>query len=213
MNPPGAAVRFGLMTITVLSLGVALFSYRYLIPGAPLAAPQPFANHFTKVGVLTVHAAFAATALLIGPFQFRRQLRVRRPALHRRLGTVYVACAMIAGAAGLMLAFGVNTGPVAGAGFGLLAAAWLATTANAWRFARRRDLVRHPRWMVRSFALCLAAVTLRIYLGVSQAAGMPFDAVYPAIAWLCWVPNLLIAEIGLRLWDAAPRRATSPLAR
>jgi Predicted membrane protein (DUF2306) len=48
--------------------------------------------------------------------------------------------------------------------------------------------------MIRSYALCLAAVTLRIYLPPSLMAGIPFEAVYPAIAWFCWVSNLVVAE-------------------
>ena len=48
--------------------------------------------------------------------------------------------------------------------------------------------------MVRSVALTLSAVTLRLYLGGATALGADFDAVYPAIAWLCWVPNLVLAQ-------------------
>ena len=197
MNASRGLQNFGLWTMTVLSVGVAVVSYRYLIPGAPGGAPPILANRFTHLGALTVHAAFAATALLIGPFQFRTSLRMRRPRLHRRMGTFYVICCLIAGSAGLILAAGTTAGPVASAGFGLLAAFWLATTATAWRFAHRRDFVRHSRWMVRSFALCLAAVTLRLYLGASGLAAMPYAQAYPVIAFLCWVPNLIVAEIGL----------------
>ena len=52
--------------------------------------------------------------------------------------------------------------------------------------------------MVRSFALTFAAVTLRLYLGVSGASGVPFAVAYPLIAWACWVPNLVVAELWLR---------------
>ena len=48
--------------------------------------------------------------------------------------------------------------------------------------------------MVRSYALTLAAVTLRFYLPASLANGLPFEAVYAVIAWACWVPNLIVAE-------------------
>lgn len=49
--------------------------------------------------------------------------------------------------------------------------------------------------MVRNFALTLAAVTLRIYLPASMIAGIEFEVAYPYIAWLCWVPNLVAAEL------------------
>jgi hypothetical protein len=49
--------------------------------------------------------------------------------------------------------------------------------------------------MVRNFALTFAAVTLRLWLPASVVAGVPFGLAYPAIAWLCWVPNALFAEV------------------
>ena len=52
--------------------------------------------------------------------------------------------------------------------------------------------------MVRSYALTAAAITLRLYLGVALGFRLPFTAAYPAIAWLCWTPNLVAAEILLR---------------
>ena len=48
--------------------------------------------------------------------------------------------------------------------------------------------------MLRNFALTTAAVTLRIYLPASMLAGIPFEVAYPAVAWLCWMPNLLVAS-------------------
>jgi hypothetical protein len=52
--------------------------------------------------------------------------------------------------------------------------------------------------MIRSFALTFAAVTLRIYLPLSLAAGLDYADSYPVIAWLCWVPNLLVAQLLVR---------------
>ena len=47
----------------------------------------------------------------------------------------------------------------------------------------------------RNYALTLAAVTLRIELPLLQmAGGMTFDQAYATIAWMCWIPNLVLAE-------------------
>ena len=48
--------------------------------------------------------------------------------------------------------------------------------------------------MIRSHALTLAAVTLRIYLPLELALGMSFHDAYRVVSWLCWVPNLVAAE-------------------
>jgi hypothetical protein len=37
-----------------------------------------------------------------------------------------------------------------------------------------------------------AAVTLRIYIPISQIAGLDYTDSYRVIAWLCWIPNLLV---------------------
>jgi hypothetical protein len=77
----------------------------------------------------------------------------------------------------------------------------VTSAAVAWQRARAGDYVSHRAWMIRSYALCLAAVTLRLYLPLFGLAGLPFEVAYPAIAWLCWVPNLVVAE-----WLVIPAR-------
>ena len=76
----------------------------------------------------------------------------------------------------------------------MLATLWLLATGTAYRHIRAGDRVSHRRWMIRSYALTFAAVTLRIYLPLSLAFGLPFGPAYQTIAWLCWVPNLVVAE-------------------
>ena len=48
--------------------------------------------------------------------------------------------------------------------------------------------------MVRNFALTFAAVTLRLWLPGMVVGGVPMEIAYPIVAWLCWVPNLIVAE-------------------
>jgi uncharacterized membrane protein len=196
--------------VLLLSLAIGLASLRYALPGSPAAPPQIVANAFTRYGALAVHIACATTALLIGPLQFLPRLRARLPRWHRIAGRTYVASCLAGGAAGLLLALGTTAGPVATAGFGLLAVSWMFCTANAWRFARARDFERHPRWMIRSFALTFAAVTLRAYLPISGLLHLDFAASYVAISFLCWIPNLAIAE--LYLARRGSLRAIPPIA-
>jgi hypothetical protein len=51
--------------------------------------------------------------------------------------------------------------------------------------------------MVRSWALTLAAVTLRIYLPMVMIFDLPFLPWYRAISFLAWAPNLMLAELWL----------------
>lgn len=196
---------------TVLSIAVALFSYRYAVGIGPLAdgvTDNAFANPW-----LAVHAATAATALLIGSFQFLPRLRARWPVHHRWAGRIYVFSCLLGGISGQFLAWGTTAGPVATAGFGLVSVAWLWTTTRAFQLALQRDFVRHRQWMIRSWSLTLAAVTLRIQLGAAGALDIPFELAYPAISFLSWVPNLIVAELYLmRERRKSPGRGRAPAA-
>ena len=82
-------------------------------------------------------------------------------------------------------------------GFSLLAILWLGTAALAYRSIRHGDVPAHRRWMLLNVALTFAAVTLRLYLGLFFAIGVPFELFYPWVSWLCWVPNLLLMAVYL----------------
>jgi hypothetical protein len=59
--------------------------------------------------------------------------------------------------------------------------------------------------MIRNFSLTLAAVTLRQYLPFALfVLHWPFLRAYVPISWLCWVPNLILAELIIRRrWSIA----------
>ena len=101
---------------------------------------------------------------------------------------------LISGVAGLYLAFFATGGLLASLGFGGLALSWLFSTTKAFLLIREKKINEHEDWMTRSYALTFAAVTLRIWLPLSQILQLPFIPAYIAISWLCWVPNLMVAE-------------------
>lgn len=181
--------------VFLLSVGVTLyglFAYLALEPGATVhpALKEAFAAHPIRI---LVHVVCSAVALGVGPLQFFPALRAR-PRLHRALGYIYATAVLGGGLSGFATAFIAYGGLVSRVGFGLLAVLWLGTTVAAVQAARRLDFAGHEEWALRSFGLTFAAVTLRIYLGVFLATGVAFEQFYPVLAWLCWVPNLLVVE-------------------
>jgi uncharacterized membrane protein len=191
----------------VSSVLIALVSYRYLVPAIP--APTQLTSNPMAHPWLWVHAALAATALITGPWQFIPGLRARRPQIHRWTGRVYIFCCLVGGVAGLLLASGSTAGPIARAGFGLLAVVWLFVNTNGLRLAMTGRYAEHRQWMIRSFALTFGAVTLRVYMPVAQVGGIDPLMAYRAIAWLAWVPNLMLAELYLRSLPARRRAAVA----
>lgn len=202
---PIALTRSAKALAALLALLVGLVSLRYLLPEVPGAAPNVIANRFADIA-LVFHAGFGATALILGPLQFVRRKDGRRALWHRVTGALYMACCLLSAPAGLVMALGVTTGPIAGAGFGLLAVVWFWTTAMGLRAVLTGRYAEHGRWMVRSYELTFAAVTLRLYMPLANFLPVDGEDAYCAIAWLCWIPNLLAAELWL---SSRPRAAAA----
>jgi uncharacterized membrane protein len=172
----------------------AIVAYATL-PLGSLLNPQMQATYVAHSIGIYGHIVGAAVALLLGPFQFSTRLRGARPNVHRWTGRVYLGFGVLCGGVfGLYMAQFAYGGAIARAGFATLALCWLYSGARAYLAIRRGAIQKHRKWMVRNFALTFAAVTLRIYLPLSYVTGIDFDIAYPAIAWLAWVPNLLVAE-------------------
>ena len=144
-----------------------------------------------------VHVYSSLLALLAGFTQFSKKLLKQRPKLHRALGYTYVInVLMITGPAGLLMSFYANGGISSRIAFVLLSSLWISTTALALYKAIKKDFRAHRFFMIRSFALTLSAVTLRIWkvLLANYTELPPMDR-YRIIAWLGWTLNLLVAEL------------------
>jgi uncharacterized membrane protein len=203
------AARWRVMTV----LAFLIAGYAVVLIVVPNARPPFVRDRIASVPLaLFGHLAASAVALCVGPFQFDASLRARRPRLHRWIGRIYLGGILVGGVSGLILARISQGGMVAHAGFACLAVAWLLTGVMAYRRILAGDTVRHRRWMIRNYALTFAAVTLRIYLPVSLLAGIPFALAYPAISWLCWVPNLVVVETYVRHVEGATTRSLPPTA-
>lgn len=170
-------------------IGVAAYSTRYFFL-------RPDDPHFSRyILPLRLHIAGGLGALLTGPWQFSRKLRARAISLHRWLGRFYLIEVGLGSLAGLAMAFVSEEGMPTHLGFGALAVFWFFTGMQAYRKIRRGDIEGHRQWMIRNFALTFAAVTLRNWMPLMLfALHWPFRPTYIIVSWLCWMPNLLIAE-------------------
>ena len=142
-----------------------------------------------------IHITFGGIALLIGWTQFSNNLRNRYLNTHPMIGKIYVGSVMLSSLAGLYIALFASGGITSTLGFGSLAVVWFFAVLMAYTSILKRDIKQHENWMIRNYALTFAAVTLRIYLPLSQMMHIDFIAAYRVISWICWVPNLIIAEI------------------
>lgn len=153
-------------------------------------------NFQTHALAIYTHIFASVLALLLGPLQFSARLRQRQRQLHRWMGRAYLGIGVLfGGLGGLYMAQFANGGAATKLGFASLALASLYTGFKAYQSIRHGDVEQHRAYMVRNFSLILAAVSLRVYLPLSMMAGVDFSIAYAVIAWMCWVPNLLLAEL------------------
>lgn len=115
---------------------------------------------------------------------------------HRNIGKVYIFLILILAApSGIYMGFFANGSFLSKISFVILGSLWWFTTYKAYQSARKKRFKEHKQWMWRSFALTLSALTLRIWkvIIVYLFHPNPMD-VYQIIAWLGWIPNILLIE-------------------
>lgn len=181
------------------ALLIALLSFRYFILSPEVAAGPPLAKRFAQyITPLLFHAGGGILALSLGPWGFWSAFRNKYLHLHRWMGRIYLSSVLVGGVAGLYLAATAFGGLPTRIGFGMLGALWLTTGTMAFLKIRQGKVQVHREWMIRNYALTFSAVMLRLWLPLFFVWGYEFPEAYIAVAWLCWVPNLLVAEIIIR---------------
>jgi hypothetical protein len=146
------------------------------------------------------HITSSLWVMVSGALQFMPFLLQRYPSLHRKLGKLYVlSILLLAAPSGLILAFFANGGLPAKVGFTLQCFIWWLTTYAAFREAVAKQWLGHVEWMMRSFAVTLAAMSLRLesYAMYYFLHTKPVET-YLTVTWLSWTGNLLVTEILIR---------------
>lgn len=189
-----------LVTVSIAVVSVLRY-FTSLIPAPPPIIENAFASPF-----LVLHVFGGVVALLLGPLQLTSAVRTRWPAFHRSTGRLYIAACAIGAPSGLILALGTTAGPVAGAGFVILALLWPLFTWLGVRAAMERRFDQHRAWMLRSYAMTAAAITLRLMLPAAGMLGFGFYEAYSVIAWISWITNLLLVEFIIRRKAPSARR-------
>lgn len=165
--PPVPAIRQrkaspGWWVLLLGAVAIAAHGISLHFRGIDAFALQLLASFYERPWAIWLHMVFGSVALITGALNFRHAIRHRWPAAHRKLGELYVLSCLVTGGAGAWLAVFAYGGLANRLGFAGLALATLTTTAMAYRHARGRRFPAHRAWMIRSYAMIFAAVTLRV---------------------------------------------------
>jgi len=143
-----------------------------------------------------IHVYTAIFVLLTGFFQFSAYILRKYPFIHRSTGKFYVVTILFLSApSGLFIGLFANGGFYSKISFVTLSVLWFYFTLKGFLFIKDKNIVQHKAFMLRSFALTFSAITLRFWkvILVYLFQPSPMD-LYQIIAWLGWIPNLLIVE-------------------
>jgi uncharacterized membrane protein len=157
-----------------------------------------------------IHRLGGTLYMVLGVLQFAPTLRARRPQLHRWMGMGFILLSLSAAISGITMSI---THGLAGmvevvpsVFFGVLS---LVTVGKAYLHVRRREFALHREWMIRTFAIGLGIVPIRILyvigvqttlLSARQLMGLSF--------WAGWLLALVVAESWIR--RTRPARQPEP---
>lgn len=156
-----------------------------------------------------LHIAPGVVYLLGAPLQLSRRFRTRHYAVHRRLGRVLLASALVAGVFALVFGVPQAWGGAPEAAATVVFGCWfLVCLVLAFLAIRRQDVRHHRRWMVRAFAVGIGVGTIRVWVGIFEGIeqglsggttpATPDPTMFGVAFWLAFTMHVALGEWWLR---------------
>lgn len=192
---PVALVALGAIPLTAGALRLLQLA------GGPAVIPAD--HRFAGLAIpLVVHILAAATFALAGILQFVPRFRRRHRVWHRRAGRVLVVAGLLVASSALWLTLFYEPQPGTGDLLYVLrlsfGSAMIACLLLGVAAVRRGDIATHRAWMVRAYALGLAAGTQVFTEGFGGAIFGTGVLAADLAKGAAWVINLAVAECALR---------------
>ncbi|WP_299224063.1 DUF2306 domain-containing protein [uncultured Psychroserpens sp.] len=194
--------KIAFIVFALSSVAIGLYPIIYLFIDANFgllsSKPEALLNNSLWNFTFYTHIYFGGLALGIGWIQFNHEFRYKNLRLHKIIGKVYTVAVLLSGFSSLYIACFATGGIIAIFGFTCLGIIWLVSTIAGYLSIKKGNIVKHQEFMIFSYAACFAAVTLRIWLPSLTVLFQDFIIAYKIVAWLCWVPNIVVAAIIVR---------------
>jgi len=206
---------YALVALVCIPILYALGNISIVDPGA-----EVFRSHKTGLTrelkphiwlpVMYTHVAFACVAAVSGLINFANRGVETHRRFHRVNGYVYVSSVLaVVLTSGYMAPYATG-GKISSVGFNLLNMVWLAVTAIALIHIWNKRVVRHRRWMIRSYAFCftnalihLLAFVLHQWIGIAYATSYTIG-IYGAIVLLLAAPEAIFRVGNSKVWYTLP---------
>lgn len=187
----------------ILMTGVTLLTARALFAEQKQLPLVSFI--YVYYSFLAIHIVLATIAVLAGIIQFFPHIRQNHIQVHRASGRIYVGSVFISGVTALFVALFTERFDEQIA-FITLDVIWLLSIWKAFRAIRRKNVAEHRLWMVRNYAITLAAIfargivpvmiLLQLLKGPLPAGGFAtlLSETLGTGVWLSIVLNLILAD-------------------
>jgi hypothetical protein len=190
------AALLALMTVPLVAGSLRLLE----IAGGPQVLPANPRIDASPVP-LVLHVVAAAVYAVVGAFQFPARLRREHRAWHRRAGRVLVGAGLVVAGSGLWMTLfypGAPGGDLLWSVRLVVASATAASIVLGFTAIRRRDLAAHRAWMIRAYALAVAAGTQAFTQGIGEALFGHSDLSTGISMSAGWLVNAAFAEWVIR---------------
>jgi uncharacterized membrane protein len=196
----GWPVPAALVALSAIPLAAGSLRLVQLAGGPDL---RPADDRFTGFpAALVVHILGAAVFALVGAFQFVPRFRCHHRTWHRRAGRLVIGAGLAVAGSALWLTLIYEAQPGTGKLLYVLrlvfASAMAACVLLGVTAIRRRDIAAHRAWMMRAYAIGLAAGTQAFTEGIAGAIFGTGELRMDLAKGAGWVINLAVAEWAIR---------------
>ncbi|MCY9691413.1 DUF2306 domain-containing protein [Paenibacillus alginolyticus] len=154
------------------------------------------------LNVMHLHVACACIAMAAGLLNFSNRIFEKSRKFHRINGYVYlVSVLLVVITSGYMAPYATG-GKISSMGFNALNIIWLLITIMALVQIKKKRMIRHRNWMIRSYAFCFTNMSIHLITSLfHQGFGLIYVTsytigVYGSIVLLLLIPNFIIRTIG-----------------
>jgi uncharacterized membrane protein len=199
-GPAGWPVATALLVLTVVPVTAGTLRLIQLAGGPQII---PIDSRFPEFpAALVVHIAGSAVYAVLGIAQLLPRFRGRHLTWHRRSGRVLAVAGLLVAGSALWMTLLYPQKPGTGVALFVLrlvfASAMIASLVLGVTAVRRGDIARHRAWMIRSYAIAVAAgtqvFTESLATGALDTGVLGTDLAKGA----GWVINLAVAEWAIR---------------
>jgi uncharacterized membrane protein len=177
----------------------AYFLLRHALPRLDMTEASYGEYYWPRRFWLLAHTVAGLLATVLGPLQFSRALRARRPGVHRMTGQVYLVAVLTAALCAYVLAATSQISASYEWGLILGASLWLATGWLAYSAIKARQVPRHRAWMVRNYTVTFFFIVFFVAYDLAQWAGWQDVTAYAGPLVLgCLLLPLAVVEVALR---------------